>query len=70
MWPSWTTVHLAWQQTLFQHTSISIVMQQSCWMLPVVQEWCLKRYIHEITKKKKNILDTVIPEFLRINSKL
>lgn len=52
MWPSWTTVHLAWQQTLFQNTSTSTVMQQSCWTSPVVQEWCPKRYIHEITEKK------------------
>lgn len=53
MWPSWTTVHLAWQQTVFQQTSMAIVMQRSCWTSPVVREWCPKRYIYKITKKKK-----------------
>lgn len=54
MWPSWTTVHLAWQQTVFQHISMAIVMKRLCWMSLVVQEWCPKRYIHEITKQPNN----------------
>lgn len=38
-------MHRAWQQTAFLHTLREIVEQQSCWTLPVVQEWWPKRCV-------------------------